>query len=97
MRLTTSAVLLAAAALLSVPAMADQSGGTMSSGSIGMGSDHAPGNATAAPNMRWGGGTSATNRGTSGSDLSRATPKPSDNTAQAQNGSVQNQSRRSGQ
>ena len=90
-------LVIAAAALLTVPAVADQSGGTMSSGSVGMGSDHSAGNATSAPNMQWGCGTTGIYRGTSGSDLSRATPKDSGRAAQAQSSTEQTRSGKSGQ
>ena len=71
MRFITGATVLLLAATLIVPAMADQSGGTLDSGSIGMGTGSSRLNRNAAPNLRLHAGTSGIYHGTSGSDMPR--------------------------
>jgi len=69
MRLLTGLTVLMLSATLALPALADQSGGTMDSGSVGMGTGASRLDRSAAPDFRLGAGTSGMYKGTSGSDM----------------------------
>ena len=71
MRFLTGVTVLMLSAALAIPAMVDQSGGTMDSGSVGMGTGASRLDRSAAPDIRLGAGTSGIYKGTSGSDMPR--------------------------
>ncbi len=89
MRIITGCTVALLSALLIVPAMADQSGGTLDKGSTDMGTGSSRLDRNSAPNLRLGAGTTGMYHGTSGSNLPRWAGQTPDTSPHSSNGNSQ--------